>query len=289
MIIDAHLHCSGRETTDQVLRTLDGAQVDRAVLLAPLPIDGHALQVDPRTLVAANVHLARLVRGHADRLIGFAIVDPRDPHAPQALRHAVESLGLSGARMVPTGWFPEEERVQPVFAAAAELELPMLFHSGIAMDGRSSRYGRPAGFEVLRDHPGARAALAHCGWPWTDEAIAVAWIDRLRGVHPDHCTFRLDISFGAPPAYRRQVLERALGVVGAGLLQFGSNCVLPCSAEQLRHRVDELRTLFDVLQLDADSCQRIWSGTAAAWLGPAANMQPNGVAVGGISAATALR
>jgi uncharacterized protein len=275
MIIDAHLHCTGRETTSDVLHTLDGAQIDQAVLLAPFLGDGYSLD-DPRSLVAANVHLARLVRGHADRLIGFAVVDPRDPHSPQALRHAVESLGLQGVKMVPTGWYPYEDRVQPVFAMASELKLPVLFHSGIFIDGRSGRFCRPSFFEVMRDHPGARVALAHCGWPWTDEAIAVALIDRIHGVPEDECAFRLDISFGPPPPYRKEVLSRALEVIGAGLLQFGSDCFLPCSAEHIRERMDWVRTLFDELQLDAETSQRIWSGTAAAWLGPACRMQGNG-------------
>ena len=35
MIVDAHLHCSGRERTADILRALDEAGVDVAVLLAP--------------------------------------------------------------------------------------------------------------------------------------------------------------------------------------------------------------------------------------------------------------
>ena len=35
MIIDAHIHCSGNEKSDDVLRALDEAGIDKAVLLAP--------------------------------------------------------------------------------------------------------------------------------------------------------------------------------------------------------------------------------------------------------------
>jgi len=217
--------------------------------------------------VRANRHLADLVRGHADRLAGFAVVDPRDPQAPLHLRHAVETLGLVGAKMVPTGWYPYDADVQPVFAEARRLGIPLLFHSGIFIDGRSGRFCRPAFFEVMRDHPGTRVALAHLGWPWTDEAIAVGLIDRIHGVPADQAQFRLDISFGPPPPYRLEVLSRALEVLGAESLQFGSDCFLPCPGAQIAERRRWVQELLDELGLDAAARERIWSGTAAAWLG----------------------
>ena len=267
MIIDAHVHCSGAERTDDVLRTFDSAGVDRAVLLAPFLSDGYSLD-DAASLRRANEHLARLVRGHEDRLVGFAVVDPRDPAAPMHLRHAVETLGLRGVKMVPTGWYPYDREVQPVFAEAHALELPILFHSGIFIDGRSGRFCRPTFFEALRDYPGLRITLAHLGWPWTDEAIAVGLIDRIHGIAPDRAMFRFDISFGPPPPYRREVLARALEVLGPELLQFGSDCFLPCPGSHVAERMRWVTELLDSLDVDRAARERLWSGTAAAWLSP---------------------
>ncbi|HEY0676152.1 MAG TPA: hypothetical protein VGD25_08065, partial [Immundisolibacter sp.] len=89
MVIDAHVHCTGREDADGVLRTLDEAGVDCAVLLAPFLGDGYSLD-DADSLRRANRHLGQLIRGHTDRLIGFAVVDPRDPAAPADLQRAIE-------------------------------------------------------------------------------------------------------------------------------------------------------------------------------------------------------
>ena len=266
MIVDAHLHCSGGERADDVLRSLDDAGVDVAVLLAPFLSEGFSLD-DPASLVRANAHLAALVRGRGDRLVGFAVVDPRDRDAPQHLRHAVETLGLRGAKMVPTGWYPYDADVQPVFAEARRLGIPLLFHSGIFIDGRSGRFCRPTYFEALRDHPGLKVTLAHLGWPWVDESIAVGLIDRIHGVPPDEALFRFDISFGPPPPYRREALGRALDVLGAESLQFGSDCFLPCSGAQIAERMGWVATLLDELEVDAAARARIWGGTAAAWLG----------------------
>ncbi|MFX1678609.1 amidohydrolase family protein [Mitsuaria sp. CC2] len=266
MIIDAHLHCTGRETADDVLRMLDEAGVDIGVLLAPFLGDGYSLD-DAASLRRGNAHLSRLVRGHPDRLIGLAVVDPRRPDAPEDLRHAIEQLGLRGAKMVPTGWYPYEARVQPVFAVADELGLPLLFHSGIFIDGRSGRFCRPSYFEALRDHPRTRVTLAHMGWPWTDEALAVALIDRIHGVPHAQAQFRLDISFGPPAPYRLEVLSRMLAVLGAGSLQFGSDCFLPCTGAHVRERLQWVADLMDEMSLPRDDRHQIWSGTAAAWLG----------------------
>ena len=71
------------------------------------------------------------------------MVDPRDPAAPSMLREAIEGLGLRGVKMVPTGWYPYDREVQPVFAEARALGIPILFHSGIFIDGRSGRFCRP--------------------------------------------------------------------------------------------------------------------------------------------------
>lgn len=265
-IIDAHLHCSGQEDSDGVLRAMDEAGIEVGVLLAPFLSPGYTLD-DAASLRRANTHLAGLVRGHADRLVGLAVVDPRDPAAPDDLRHAVETLGLRGVKMVPTGWYPHEERVQGVFAVASDLKLPVLFHSGIFIDGRSSRFCRPSYFEALRDHPGTRVTLAHMGWPWCDEALAVALIDRIHGVPHHQAQFRLDISFGPPPPYRREVLARMREVLGTGSLQYGSDCFLPCDGAQLRERRGWVEALMDELDLAPDEREQVWWGTAAAWLG----------------------
>ena len=268
MLIDAHLHCTGRETRDDVLRTLDEAEVDTGVLLAPFLSDGYSLG-DADSLERANSHLAELVRGEADRLVGFAVVNPLHPGAVDELQRAVDA-GLRGVKMVPSGWYPYDEAVQPVFARAARLKLPVLFHSGIFIDGRSGRFCRPVFFEALRDHPGVRVALAHVGWPWTDEAIAVGLIDRIHGVPDAQAVFRFDLSFGPPPPYRKQVLQLALEVLGPGLLQFGSDCFLPCPGAQLRERRGWLENLLNELQTPAEAQEKIFAGTAADWLhGPA--------------------
>jgi uncharacterized protein len=265
MIIDAHLHCTGRERASDVLSALDHACVDRAVLLAPFLSEGYRL--DRReSLRAANRHLAELIRGHDDRLFGLAVVNPSQPDAAQDAREALETLGLGGLKLVPSGWYPYDDCAHAVYAVAAELRAPVLFHSGIFIDGRSGRFCRPVFYEAVREHPGLRVTLAHLGWPWTDEANAVGLIDLINGVDPDASQFRFDISFGPPPAYREPVLRTALAVLTARLLQFGSDCFLPCPGEEIACRIREVDALLGKLDVSAANRERIFAGTAAAWL-----------------------
>lgn len=266
MLIDAHLHCSGRETSAEILRSLDEAGIDVAVLLAPFLTDPYTLS-DPESLRAGNEHLARIVKGNEDRLVGFAVVNPLHENAADDLEDAVLHLDLRGLKLVPTGWYPFDDSAHRLYERAALLGIPILFHSGIFIDGRSGRFCRPTFYEALRDHPALRVTLAHLGWPWSDEAIAVGLIDLLNGATPDNCQFRFDISFGPPPVYRRQVLHRALEVLGPALLQFGSDRFLPCSGRHITDAVTEVNALLDDLNVDNAARQRIMAGTAAAWLG----------------------
>jgi len=207
------------------------------------------------------------VRGHTDRLIGFAVVNPLHPQAADDLEEAIDRGGLRGLKLVPTGWYPYDDCAHKVYARAAKLGLPILFHSGIFIDGRSGRFCRPTFYEAVREHPSLRVTLAHLGWPWCDEANAVGVIDLINGVDPDESQFRFDVSFGPPPIYRFEVLRRALDVLGPRLIQFGSDRFFPCSGQHIRVLIDEVLRLLDELEVSGPDRERIMAGTASKWLG----------------------
>jgi len=265
MIIDAHIHCSGEEKADDVLHALDQAAVDKAILLAPF-LSGNYSLYEGNSLRMANQHLARLIADHGDRLIGFAVINPSLDNACEDLCLA-HDLGLSGLKMIPTGWYPYDDCAHRVYETASRLKIPILFHSGIFIDGRSGRFCRPAFYEAIRDYPNLRVTLAHLGWPWSDEANAVGLIDLINGISPDESQFRFDISFGAPPVYRLESLRKAIAVLTPELLQFGSDVFLPCSGELIKSKIDEVSELLEQLDVDKHSRERIMGGTAAAWLG----------------------
>ncbi|MGX5843539.1 amidohydrolase family protein [Mesorhizobium sp. ArgA1] len=265
MIIDAHLHTSGQETTAGVLHTLDEAGVDVAFLLAPFLTPPYSLG-DAGSLRAGNRYLSQLLKGHTDRLLGFAVVNPLHGDAAEDLERAAELPGIRALKMVPTGWYPYDDCAHRVYEVAARLDLPILFHSGIFIDGRSGRYCRPSFYEAVRDHPGLRVTMAHLGWPWCDEANAVGLIDRINGVDPADSQFRFDISFGPPPIYREDVFRKAIDVIGPRSIQFGSDRFLPCEGSHIRAAIDEVADIFDRLEVSVSDRSTMMGDTASEWL-----------------------
>jgi uncharacterized protein len=133
-----------------------------------------------------NDHIASAVRAHPDVFIGFAGVDPwKGRLAVDEARRAREVLGLRGLKLHPglQKFAANEERFYPLWETAAELGLVCLFHSGTMATGAGLPGG--AGYklkyvnpmlvdDVAADFPSLQIILAHPGWPWQAEQLAMA-------------------------------------------------------------------------------------------------------------------
>src|SRR5215213_2824374 len=64
-------------------------------------------------------------------------------------------------------------RTPSLWEALAELGMYVAFHCGIFFDGRESSYCRPSFYEAVHEAPNFKGHLAHVGWPWVDECIAM--------------------------------------------------------------------------------------------------------------------
>lgn len=137
MIIDFHAHVWSNQSdkdVDDFIRSMDNHGID---MTAILPIHPYV----------SNEEIAERVRRHPDRLIGFASVPPfsettgiprTDP--AQQLEAAVRELGLKGLKLHPTmqGFSLDDPGLIPLMAKAAELRVPVLFHTGPTR-GRAGR------------------------------------------------------------------------------------------------------------------------------------------------------
>src|SRR5690606_3696286 len=116
------------------------------------------------------------------------------------LRRAITDLGLVGLKLHPSaqGFAPNDRRFYPLYEAAAELDVPVLFHTGTTGLGAGLPggagiklgYSRPILLDdVAADFPQLAIVAAHPSWPWQDEMLAVAqhktnvWLD-LSGWSP---------------------------------------------------------------------------------------------------------
>jgi predicted TIM-barrel fold metal-dependent hydrolase len=148
-----------------------------------------------------NDFVAECVAAHPDAFVGFASVDPWKGRAAVAeLRRAIADLGLHGLKLHPSAqaFAPNERRFYPLYEAAAELDIPILFHTGTTGFGAGVPggagvklgYSRPILLDdVAADFPELTIVGAHPSWPWQDEMLAVVqhktnvWID-LSGWSP---------------------------------------------------------------------------------------------------------
>ena len=94
----------------------------------------------------------------------------------------VQVIGEVGAQYV--GLTPSSARLEPLFALAEELDVPVGIHVGLSAPGipivtlQSFRAGatRPLDLEpVLLKHPKLRLYVMHAGWPMGDEMLHLLW------------------------------------------------------------------------------------------------------------------
>jgi len=159
-------------TLDDTISDMDAAGVSKSVIVA----------IDAETIWqyrVANELVAESVAANPDRLIGFASVDPnKGTQARKELRRAVEQLGMRGLKLLPhlVERRACDREVYPLYEEAAELGVPVLFHMGTQFHtGTKLKFCRPLDVdEVAVDFPDLKLIIAHFGWPWYEEAMAVA-------------------------------------------------------------------------------------------------------------------
>jgi len=195
---------------EKLVAQMDAGGVDRAMLmaLAAVPLGAY----DP----GMAEYIAEACRAHPDRFVGLYSGDPlgQDREA-ERLRHAVQELGLCGLKLLPSynGVAINDRRIWPLYAAAADLGVPVLVHTGWSVfpGGRTLAHDHPLQLEdVLVDFPGLRAIIAHCGFAWSEHVLM------LLSAHP---SIAADFAYWGPtqPPWRAaQTLSMAkhLGVLG---------------------------------------------------------------------------
>ncbi|MPM66903.1 hypothetical protein SDC9_113816 [bioreactor metagenome] len=144
---------------------------------------------------------------------GFLWIDPLDPEVCMQI-DAAPAAGVRGFKVICDRFYPYDPRAMAVFRRIAATGYPVLLHSGVLGDGKfSSHYNRPIGFECLIENPKLRFALAHFGWPWCDEYLALLLMFQSKEASdPDAPKMFLDNTAGTPHIYRKEALQRLDGV-----------------------------------------------------------------------------
>ena len=261
---DAHTHLSGSgsgESVQGILACLDAVGVASAFVFAPL-LDVHSWQLtdaDLEDIRTHNDYAADVCSQAPERLLGFCVLNPAPGVGGGSIGRAVDlmveearrcyhELGLRGVKMVPSGWYPNDPNLPRLYRALADLGMYVVFHSGIFVDGREGSFCRPAFFEAIHAAPELKAQLAHVGWPWVDETIAVLDMETIIfGGEPSNWQFKVDLSFGPPDDWQLETWQKVLDSLPTSMLCYGSDGFWPMEPEHYReHYLQPQLGLFEV-------------------------------------------
>ncbi|MFB5662967.1 amidohydrolase family protein [Alteribacillus sp. HJP-4] len=128
-------------------------------------------------MIVPNEYVAEYTSKFLDKLFGFASVDPNKWNAPSLLEYAVKELGLKGLKLAPfyQNFYPDGKKHFPLYAKAAELNIPILWHQGTSFIPEGFlEASRPAALDpIAREFPHLKMIIAHMGHPWIGECISV--------------------------------------------------------------------------------------------------------------------
>jgi uncharacterized protein len=153
----------------KTIEALNDAKIDIALISA-----WHS----PLGALISNDEVASFVRESGGRLVGIGSVDLSRPAQVRAeVRRCIDELGFKGMRVLPWLWkLPPTDRLfYPLYAACCEAGVPFCTQIGHTGPLMPSEPGRPIYLDqVALDFPELTIVGGHIGYPWTDEAIAVA-------------------------------------------------------------------------------------------------------------------
>ena len=227
MIIDFHNHLSPpgsayRMEADVYLETMDEAGVDQVIILGK----DYGVLGDSRDENLSDEDAAAFVQAHPDRFIGFTAVHPdRDIKVNlERIDRAVNTLGLRGIKLNPaSGFYPNDERLYPVYEKASALGLPVVIHMGIKPPSEGSRlkYCHPIYIDdIAVDFPDLKLVVAHAAYPWTEDLIMAGMY--ASNVSVDISTLnQVEDALGYPVVL--PTLKKLVQSLGSGKVLFGSD------------------------------------------------------------------
>ena len=134
--------------------------------------------VAPGKIMISNQEVRDAVGEYPERLLGVGSVDISRPmQAVAEIRRCVTEFGFKAIRVLPWLWErpPTDPLFYPVYTACCDLGVPFCTQIGHTGPLMPSEVGRPIYLDrVALDFPELRIVGGHIGYPWTEEAIAIA-------------------------------------------------------------------------------------------------------------------
>jgi len=165
----------GYETGEEMIAAMDEAGVG-AVLATDLLAWSYPRQT--RFALDMTEEIRELARRFPGRVHGLADYDPfRIGPSLGRVERAVTEWGFKGVYLHIYGYdIPLDHRkLYPLYALCEGLDVPVSMQVGHVLEAMPSEHGRPIQLDrIACDFPDLVLVGTHTGWPWVEEAIAVA-------------------------------------------------------------------------------------------------------------------
>jgi len=287
-IIDSHLHLitaamlrRQRERMPSYRkRAVDAARIrgktfeERLRELEALALEDHARSwleafdaagVEAGAFIAAgegNEELGRFVAHNPRRFIGWgSLSDPRHPDAWRAVS-GFRALGLSGLKLYPPiqRFLPNDRALYPVYEAAAEAGLPILFHFGITVGAfYDLAFASPLPLSApVKEFPEVTFVIAHFGAGFLRETLFLAYHTENVCVDTSGTNNWRDYYPGQPSL--EQVFRDALRAFGPQRILFGTDSTV--YGGYRHHILKEQLEILNRLELTDEERGAILAGNA---------------------------
>jgi len=168
------------KSEEDVLKDFAGADVEACLVALDLETTVH-------TPPCTNEYVHQMWQRHPKRIIQcWGAVEPaKGDVALNQIKKAVRELGFMGFHFHPImqHFAVNDRRYYPMFELIDELKAAVMIDVGTTGMGAGMpggmgatlRHAHPSAIdELARDFPNLKILMAHPGWPWVDEATAVA-------------------------------------------------------------------------------------------------------------------
>lgn len=162
--------------TSEFLRRMDALGVEK-LLVCAIKTWSYKHQ---RPLESSSVEeVAALMAQAPGRIFGLYGVNVHRGMAGVAeFERSVREQGFKGLHIHPHGYGlpPDHAHYFPYYAKAQELNVPAVISMGHTLDLMPNDPGRPIHLDQVALYFSDLAVVCtHTGWPWTEEAISLAW------------------------------------------------------------------------------------------------------------------
>ena len=233
-IIDVHMHAYGKDErwTQRVANPITGQAMTATTEQAHMQATFDAMKTHNIVKGVVSTDYEAVLRwktASPDRILAsYGFDDPSLPDLDflrkEHLAGRLMALGEIGVQY--SGLAPNDPKMEPYYALAEELDIPVGIHIGLSKPGiayddapkyRAALTNPLLLEEVLIRHPKLRLYVMHAGWPMSDQMVALMW------AHPQVYVDTGVIDWALPRKEFHAYLKRLVDAGFAQRIMFGSD------------------------------------------------------------------